>query len=351
MRIHCNFTGGNIIVKNISKNVVDLECDLRDNYEDWFYWAFCVEGANGKTITFNLNKNCIGYFGPAKSYDLENFEWTNVETDNHSFTYTFKENEDKVYFSHSFLYHPKRFLEFSKSQNFEVKTLCESKKGRKVPYISVGSGEKTIFLTSRNHACESTGTYVLEGVLRKLSSLLPQEYKIICVPFVDYDGVVDGDQGKCRSPHDHNRDYTDSPIYPEVRAIENLIDSNFVVYGFDFHSPWHLYERNDTAFIVQKDVKKLEEYTCFGKMLEKNNRECSFRYHQKNDIAPNCEWNLGKAATIGKYFDKKESCRLAFTLETAYFGTKENVASVEKFLNLGEDFATTILEYIKTVDC
>ena len=39
MRIHCDFTGGNIIVKNIHKNVVDLECDLRDNYEDWFYWS------------------------------------------------------------------------------------------------------------------------------------------------------------------------------------------------------------------------------------------------------------------------------------------------------------------------
>ena len=46
----------------------------------------------------------------------------------------------------------------------------------------------------------------------------------VCVPFVDYDGVVDGDQGKYRLPRDHECDYGRDvpPIYPETAAIRAL---------------------------------------------------------------------------------------------------------------------------------
>ena len=54
MKIHTNFIGGNSIVKNQTAQAVVLENELRDTTKDWFYWAFCVEGAQGKTITFHL---------------------------------------------------------------------------------------------------------------------------------------------------------------------------------------------------------------------------------------------------------------------------------------------------------
>ena len=44
MIIHQNFIGGNITVKEIKDNVAVLENQIRDSGEDWFYWAFCVEG-------------------------------------------------------------------------------------------------------------------------------------------------------------------------------------------------------------------------------------------------------------------------------------------------------------------
>lgn len=45
MIIHCNFIGGNIKVSALSGNDVYLENQIRDSSEDWFYWAFCIEGA------------------------------------------------------------------------------------------------------------------------------------------------------------------------------------------------------------------------------------------------------------------------------------------------------------------
>lgn len=44
MNIHCDFVGGNIKILSISETDVYLENEIRDSSEDWFYWAFCVEG-------------------------------------------------------------------------------------------------------------------------------------------------------------------------------------------------------------------------------------------------------------------------------------------------------------------
>ena len=64
-----------------------------------------------------------------------------------------------------------------------------------MPYVTFGEGERTLLLTARHHACESTGSYVLEGVLDTLLREPIPNTRVICVPFVDYDGVIDGDQG------------------------------------------------------------------------------------------------------------------------------------------------------------
>ena len=46
-------------------------------------------------------------------------------------------------------------------------------------------------------------------------------YLVYVIPFVDIDGVENGDQGK-QAPHDHNRDYINSPIYPETKRGWNI---------------------------------------------------------------------------------------------------------------------------------
>lgn len=348
MKIHSNFIGGNIIVESIENEVVKIKCDQRDSSEDWFYWAFCVEGAAGKTLTFKFPKDRIGYFGPAISQDLKKWDWLNKKDDYSSFTYTFNSDEDKVYFAHSLLYHPNRFNSFVNKYNIKTKCLCKSKKGREIPMITFGNGDIKILLTARHHACESTGNYVLEGVLKGLLTAKNNNISVFCVPFVDYDGVVDGDQGKSRIPHDHNRDYEPDKksIYPEINAIRSYIDNNDVLLGFDFHSPWHIGGVNDNAFIVQKSLSKTAELNLFGELLEKNNRSCSFNYKHENDAKPDVDWNHIGAPTFATYLMNKKSNKVAFTLETAYFGTEENKAGEEKFINLGIDFANTILEYI-----
>lgn len=345
MIIHQNFVGGNIKVTKQTETDVYLENEMRDSQGDWFYWAFCVEGAQGKTITFHFQTDRLGYFGPAISHDLKVWKWLGESGEN-EFTYTFGDGEDKVYFAHSMLYHPDRFLRFAKDNGLTVHELCKSNKGRRIPCVKYGCGERSIILTARHHACESTGNYVLEGVLSELLKSPIPDTKIFCVPFVDYDGVVDGDQGKNRFPHDHNRDYSEEEsIYAETKSIKEYAAKNGVQYAFDFHSPWHISKENDKAFIVQNSFEKLNRLNEFGKLFEESITDSSFGYFHADDYPFETGWNKG-GAQFASYMTKRAENEFAFSLETAYFGTKENIATQENLLELGRCFACALRKYI-----
>ena len=310
MLLHKDFLGGNIKVIEQNGDTFVLENELRDTAGDWFYWAFCVEGAKNRTVTFQLQKNRLGYWGPAVSYDLVNWHWLDSAENNENgdaFTYHFSENENKVYFAHHMLYHPERFLRFAKEHNLAVEQLCKGYKGSSIPCVTFGDGNQSVILTSRHHACESTGTYVLEGVLAELIENPIPDTKVFCVPFVDYEGVIRGDQGKGRSPYDHNRGYSydQESIYPECEAIKEYAKSNGCHFAFDFHSPWHKWGENDTVFIVQNNTEQLDRFNTFGELLEESITSASLKYAHKNDYPPETGWNKG-GSRFAKYMRKRE---------------------------------------------
>jgi len=348
MHIHTNFTGGNISIKEIRETDVYLENELRDTMGDWFYWAFAVEGAQGQEITFHFQKNRLGYWGPAVSHDLKNWHWLN-QCEGDTFTYRFGENEDKVYFAHHMLYHPERFMGFAEKMGMKVDELCVSRKGRSVSCLHLGEGSKTILLTARHHACESTGNYVLEGVLEELAAGLSEDVRILCVPFMDYDGVVDGDQGKSRAPHDHNRDYTDAPIYPEVAAVKAYAEQNGCRFAFDFHAPWHKGGENDWIYIVRNRADKTAEYDDFAKLLEGEITEASMQYKMENDHPANTGWNQ-PSPNFAFTMHSRPECALAFSLENTYFGEVDNKVSCERLVELGRCFARTVKKYISRTE-
>ena len=169
--------------------------------------------------------------------------------------------------------------------------------------------------------------------------------RILCVPFVDYDGVVDGDQGKSRYPHDHNRDYIESPIYPEVIAIKEYTEKYGCNYGFDFHSPWHKGGENDNVFIVRNSVEKEGRFVRFADVFESERTERSMSYKKSNDHPPLTGWNQPSPSFACTMCERPE-CDIAITLESAYFGTADNKVSSDRLIELGKAFAKAILRYI-----
>ena len=342
MKIDADFTGGNIKVISFENDVALIERDLRETEGDWFYWAFHVSGAAGKTITFDFQgKRHVAYYGPAVSHDLLTWRWLGEQTDNSEFTYTFQKNEDSVFFAHHMLYHPQRFLDFTKEKQITVGELCVTPKKRSVPYIKIGNGNVHIILTARHHACESPGNYVLEGFLDEyLRNPIP-DTQIFCVPFVDYDGVVDGDQGKRRSPHDHNRDYHKSykPIHCTVAEIRNYIDSNKIDYGFDFHAPGSFSGINDIFHIFTQNKDEL--CSAFIKTLQKKMTEHAECYKKLEIVHYNAGYLL---PTFANYINSVSSNTFAAIFEIPYFGENDNIFSEQNAKLLGRCMCLTLKE-------
>lgn len=350
MYIHTHFPGGNIRVDRIENDTVYVERELRDTEDDWFYWAFCVEGAAGRQLTFRFPSTVrVGRFGPAISHDMENWHWLDVPCHGDSFTYTFGAQEDRVWFAHDMLYQPSRFTALCKRLGFREELFCTSVSGQELPCVSYGSGDKWILLTARHHACEATGSYVLEGMTEELLSALPPDYAVLVVPFVDLDGVIHGDQGKNRRPHDHNRDYTDHPIYNVIDKLMQFGRTHDLRYTFDLHSPWHQYEQNDYVFLSRSTEAMEPETERFAAYLQAETAGLTLHYDPIHDVGPNEQWNDETSPNSKNYFAVQPTVQLTVTLETPYFGLSDTKVSQEALVALGHGFARAILRYIAAV--
>lgn len=279
VKISSHFPGGNIVVDSIKGNRVSLHQDLRDTRGDWFYWAFEVEGMKPGPAYFRFSRgDVIGQRGPAVSTD-RGATWRWLGTDHvagESFRYDFI-NEKPVRFSMNIPHFPDNFDAFLEGAGsafpWKRHSLCSTPRGRNNEYFLLGNlgndAPYHLILTARHHACESMAGYVMEGILSILSDggdrgrWFRDNVQILAVPFMDRDGVLDGDQGKNRRPHDHNRDYGSDPVHPSVSALKKSVTSlpgKSRKIALDLHCPYIKGgETNHQVYFVGGPGKKNEE--------------------------------------------------------------------------------------------
>ena len=348
MIIHNKFIGGNIFVDRMEGQHVYLRNEQRDtvavNGKDRFYWAFVVEGAERQELTFHFGKRRLGIWGPAVSHDLVEWHWLDQNEDN-TFTYKFGEDESKVYFAHHILYHPAHFDDFVKRNRLTAQEFCKSRKGHSVPCLQLGEGKRSIILTARHHACESISNYLLEGLIEELMQRPLADTRILVVPFIDYDGVVDGDQGKNRYPHDQNRDYIDEPIYPEIRALIAYAEAHGCHYGFDFHSPGH----SDKRIFLMNTVKP-DRLNRFSDILAEEYLEGGLRYEPEKQPDGKLAERKMSAGTFSSYMNQRPENVLALTLETTYTGSSVYKLTPTSLRIFGKSFANAIRRFVDETD-
>ena len=348
MRIHADFECGNIRFLKQEENDIYLTNEMRGTVRDKaYYWAFCVEGAAGKTLNFRLDREWVGPYGAAVSRDLIDWAWTETSLDGASFSYTFGENEDKVYFAHDLLYTPSRMTALLDELGIKSYTVCKTLRGRDVPVFKLGEGSRNIILSSRHHACESPGSWVLEGMIREYAANPIEDTNIFVVPMVDFDGVTEGEQGKDRDPHDHNRDYIEDNIFPEVGAIIDYAKDKDITYAVDFHAPSHRIGRSNRVYVVRKFPELEERFDSFGKLLEARSGGEAMTYDMSYDVHPNVGWNKDTTPTFSTYFNTRPDCKLALTLEVTHYGTDDNKVSAERLINTGRAFCRALDDYSK----
>ena len=257
-----DYAGGNIVVVSKRNNMVSLDnnIDPEEGSEPYFYWNFQATSDADRTVTFSFDQDknykttLIGNNKVVCSKD-NGKTWEYIPAiNNKSFSYTFAANET-VRFCNVLPYvlsDYNDFVEENKDKaNMEFTTLREkaaalgitsetvtfkSEEGRDMPLVVIGNqdAEKCLMFTSRHHACETIGSYVLEGILQYMMDDAGEEflneYCVYAVPMVDIDGVENGEQGKGRrggnDDLDHNRDYGKG-VYPEVTAITTFFTEIF----------------------------------------------------------------------------------------------------------------------------
>ena len=301
--IDVDFPGGNIIVvgnDNVSTlyyevtgDTVLVRPDLRDTEGNWFYWYFRVTGAMNQTLHFHFPERHVGYFGPAISIDGgESWKWLydDIQESYDRFIYTFGPSEVEVMFSVGIPYLQKNFDKFISSyannRYVSLGYLTTSEKGRNVEKVYIHCTENDpkykVLITARHHACEAMANYALEGIISSIlddgsSSMkwLRENVEFLIIPFMDKDGVEDGDQGKNRRPYDHNRDYSGESIYNSVTSLRKKVadwGGEKLKVALDLHCPYlvggdwneNIYFPGSKEEKIAREQKKFVEEAYFG---------------------------------------------------------------------------------------
>jgi hypothetical protein len=380
-----DFPGGNIFVESIGESVIRVHQELRDTNIDWFYWCFRVRGAQKKTLRFVFTmSHAIGVRGPAFSLD-EGHTWTwlgvssegasdesSDEADSgdkeNSFEYTFAEDAASVRFSFAMPYQVEHWNAFTEtlpvSDLLALHTLCTTPKGRVAPYVRLGclSGKPSarVAITCRHHCCEMMVNYAVEGLIRWVledggddAAWIRHNVEILIVPFVDIDGVEDGDQGKCRVPRDHGRDYSDDSLYSTTAVIRELlstwVDGSPLV-AVDLHCPHISGEHNEVIYLVGRNDEVLaEQERLFSGILEAH-RTGLLPFEADNYLPYGQAWNIADNNTLGKGFTRwaaeLDTILLASAIELPYANASGVVVDQHSACEFGVDLGRALSAYL-----
>jgi hypothetical protein len=366
IEIDADFPGGNIVVDRIEGDEVWLRPDLRDTEGWWFHWLCRVRGAAGRTVTFHFtDRNPLTAMGPSVSTDFVHWDWLGAEvepegddSDNVRVTGTLPD-ADPCYLTYSLPYvesHLTAFLaRHADHPHLQLSTLATSEHGRPVERLRLRDPQarapRKIMLSARRHACESVANYELEGIMDFAldpAHKMLQRAELLIIPFVDKDGVEQGDQGKNRRPHDHNRDYTDAPRYAATRAIiaelDAWADDRFDL-SIDLHCPWIRNGRNDAIFFCEPPPAYQPEFHRFCRLLAETNPG-PLPFDPADNIGYNVDWNRGDMPSFSRWVQQHAGPRLATSIEFPYGLARGVPVSVDAARTFGRTLARTMLRWL-----
>lgn len=237
--------------------------------------------------------------------------------------------------------------------------LCKSRDGHSVPAVRFPSSDPArlgIWVQARQHAWESGGSWVCQGFLDWIASDDPRalelrkKAEIVVVPVMDADNVERGAGGKEQKPQDHNRDWSDAPHWPEVRAAQAEIKRMDAEGRFDFFIDLHNPGAGDKSpffFVSPADMLSEKGRANLRRFLDGAKEEIVGPLKHK-----------GMVRESGKDYDPKNWERIsknwvsknakphvvALTLETSW-NTPES--SAENYRRVGRELGLAIERYFR----
>ncbi|MEZ0276601.1 MAG: M14 family zinc carboxypeptidase [Roseimicrobium sp.] len=368
--IDSNFPGGNVLVTMVGLDTLHLGPDMRDSMVPWFYWYYRIREVEGRKLTFVFDKANVGVRGPAVSLDAgRTWKWLGAEAVvDGTFSFTIPAGAPDVRFSVGMPYvgaDLERCLARHQGNPFlHIETLTKTRKGRDVTMLRIGDKAKkpryAIAITGRHHCCEMMASYTLEGIIEgaladdAAGHWLRAHVEFLFVPFMDTDGVEDGDQGKNRSPFDHNRDYASgTPRYPEVAALKERIpawsagrplvflDLHDPALRSDIHEVVHFLEPEEPLQAARMD--KLCTY------LERD-QQGPILYRKAHNLRFGSGYNkiAAKPAPISSGWARSlPNTLLGCTVEIPYANAGGCEVNTHSARELGRDLAVALMKFLR----
>ncbi|HUX97143.1 MAG TPA: M14 family zinc carboxypeptidase [Bacteroidales bacterium] len=366
LKIYSDFPSGNISVERISNDTIWMHPDLRDTEGDWFYWCFAVKQAKGKSLTFVFTKpNVFTAMGQAISKDQgSTWHWINGEIEySEAFSFTF-DTDDDVRFSMGMPYVQKDFDNFIKpfleSDYVTLNSLTKTKTGKEIERLFIkppnDNVKYKVLITARHHACEMMANYEIEGLVKEIlnDNWLKNNVEFCFIPFIDKDGVENGDQGKNRKPHDQNRDYGERSIYGSTKALKEWVPQwaeNKLAIAMDLHCPWIKGDYHENILVVGTENERIaEQQKLFCKILKSTNKG-ELKVSNKIYMPFGIDWNTSASYTAGVSFktwaSTLEGVKLPISFEFPYGTNEGQIITQQNARDFGADLAIAIKKYLK----
>ncbi len=371
VRVDADIPAGNIVCERFLGNQIFVRQERRGSTGWWFYWAFRVRGAEGRTLAFNFTDgDPVGTQGPAVSVDQgRTWRWLGKDFTKNRFTYAFASDEAEVWFAFGMVYTQREWDRFlaacGESPFLEKGRLSVTRKGRGVETLRLGclhaEPRYRVLVTARHHCCEMMASYAVEGLVGGVLAddekgrWLRENVEFLLIPFIDKDGVEDGDQGKLRAPRDHNRDYDGESAHIETAALRELApvwakDKLFM--ALDLHCPYIRGEYNEWVYQVGSTNEAIwAQQQAFGRLLE-DVEPNPLGYRVANDLPYGKAWNTSGNYAQGLSFARWAAglpgVRYSGTIEIPYATANGKVVDAASARLFGDQLATALRRYLET---
>jgi hypothetical protein len=244
----------------------------------------------------------------------------------------------------------------------KVFELCRTREDRSVHALRLAPGADEpaprygIWIQARQHAWEAGSSWVCRGVVEWIVSddpravSLRKQAEITIVPVMDVDSVTIGAGGKNQTPHDHNRDWSEEPHFPEVAAAIERIKKRDERGRFDLFIDLHnpgagskhpfffitpremltdLAQRNLDRFLAAAREEMTGPLEYVGETRESGaSYDQRWRYISKNWVSFHCHEHV-----------------VAVTLETAWNTPHSNT---DGYRSVGKQLAMAVERYLRT---
>lgn len=336
MRISSAIDGGNVVVHD-ANDLQQIRLGIRHDtnaaeFRQWFH--FKVDDAEGEEMGFSIVDAGEATYPSAwegydvcTSYDLETWFRTPSRYEDGVLSWDFASEKPLVYFGYFAPYKTDRHKELiatlRKSPYAKVRSIGKSVQKRSMDLVTIGSGERIIWVTGRQHPGETMAEWYVEGLIGKLldedddaARAVRESATIHIVPNMNPDGSALGNLRANAAGVNLNRMWLepDAKTSPEVLAVRVMMEKTGVDLFLDIHgdeqNPWCFLAGCEGNPSYDDRIRDLENL--FEQALLEDNEDFQDEYGYPRD-----EPGGGDLRTAGNWVGEKFGC-LAYTVEMPF---------------------------------